>query len=991
MKGLNLFLAVCFTVPTLDGAMADTVKQSTRIASGTRVPQTSTTTRNTNSARQRNNITQRTTNNKNVVSRTTTTPSSEKNRNTSLSRVATKQAIVSRTPNQNSKSRVYSRSATVQTRESVMQRDFSKCKSVFFDCMDEFCANKDTQLKRCACSARSTEFRATQKSLDNVENKLLDFSQRLLKVNMDPADAAVINQETEGERAYNTTKDTTSSRKTLDEIAKKLNSNFNSTTTVGNMSALSWSLDPDSAFDTVDSLGGTSTTAKSGVALRNAALPICREMAAEVCSADDMSLVENSYNMIIEQDCNTVKKSYDAQVQAARTKVLESGALLDMTRLNNHQDNNSDNILTCKSKMLNRLTHTNVCGDNLIKCIDISGRYVNPTTGEAFLSPDLVNLSTLIIRPSGNDTWANTPRNSSFVSYLNTKKKYIESATKNCQDIANDVWNAFIDDALAQIKLAQDAKLEEVRQSCTTLLSNCLDNARENLSDFDSRALSTFSVMADKTANALCDNVKTSCTAIMEYTPDNSAITTDTNWRDGVTEIAATETYNRIINTCREIGRDCIISSCKSIMGNFGLCEDIHSSVNRHSILTHAACWPQVYNCVAQATDASLTQIHNILPNYGTPPQALYEHMYSFESYEQAYIDDPQNNVSSIDDIDATELANLHNVYDICRDPNVSAPDSTMAAPCGTAGTNAPDAQTPECYRCRIAEQIWGNCKSKPDNRNQNRILIPDDPNTSTLLSWFAKNTHTQDNEDSCAVSICPAGSIDYIIGTSVICVAPEHLMQCQSGNLLCTTTINTPVNSTQNCCPTNTTDTWGNCCMNSGVTNTINDLLNTLTGTLAVCTDNIGTTSMTLVASYTNNNQHRYIFCNNGTVTVGGTNGNNNNGTQTTPQINCPGNYIIVDCDSNNVCRYNIPSPDPANPNAIIYDYSINYFINENADPDNPTNYCDNVANNANCTMNSNGNGWTPTDTTITCPTSITNNWLIDFYHNQNTQNNNP
>ena len=95
-----------------------------------------------------------------------------------------------------------------------MTRDFGKCKTVFFDCMDEFCANKDAQLKRCACSTRANEFTATQKSLDNAEDKLLDFSQRLLHVNMDPDDAAVINRASEGEAAYYATADKTASKKT---------------------------------------------------------------------------------------------------------------------------------------------------------------------------------------------------------------------------------------------------------------------------------------------------------------------------------------------------------------------------------------------------------------------------------------------------------------------------------------------------------------------------------------------------------------------------------------------------------------------------------------------------------------------------------------------------------------------------------------------------------------------------------------------------------
>lgn len=971
MKGLNLFLATCFVVPAFGGAMASTTKNTSRIQSTRNQPST-TITRNTNATKQRTTTNARTTTTKNIVqrnsqantnvkSRTATTQTRENSvvtRSAKLPSIFTRKQQTTNTivPARSAVRSGLSRAATVLSRESVMQRDFSKCKSVFFDCMDEFCANKDAQLKRCACSARANEFQATQKNLDAVEDKLLDFSQRLLKVNMDPADAAVINQESEGEKAYNETRDKTASRKTLDEIAKKLNANFDSAEN-NNMSALSWSLDIDSAFDSVDSLSGVATTAKSGTALRNAALPVCREMAAEVCADDDISLVENSYNMAIEQDCNTVKKAYETQTQTARNKVLESGALLDMTRLNNYQDNNSDDILTCKAKMLDMLSNTNVCGENLTKCLDISGRYINPTTGEAFLSPELINLSTLITRPTNSDSWAKTPKNSQFVSYLNTKKKYLEPATKNCQTIADDVWNTFLEDALAQIKIAQNAKLEEVRQSCTTLLTECLTNANESLSEFDSRALSTFGVISDKTVNALCENVKKSCSAVMDYTPDDSVVLTDDNkeydWTTGTTQIAARESYNKIINTCREIGRDCIINSCKSISGNFGLCESIHGSVNRHSILNRSACWAEVENCIAQASDETIKQVHNILPSYASNPANLYSNMYPLS-------------------VNSTPVTTDNMVYDICRKDfglcgGPARPSNEQDIASGD------DVNMIKCYRCRIAEQIWGNCELQPQNQTNNKILIPTNPDTTTLLSWFAKNTHTNEMADSCAISICPAGTIEYTIGTSTDCYEPNDVLQCpENDNILCESTnlgrLTTPDGYT-NCCPKKIKDKWGNCCMDGGLTTTIHQHMNTLDTTIAsnsgICTNNQNTTSMTLVVKYsiTNTNETRYIFC---TGTVSGTvdTTTNDNNQTVPPTVNCSGQYIILTCNGSK-CIYSTPYLDAQN--TTQYTHNMNYYIKKTPNPDNPGEYCSAYYNHT-------------SSNTTTVDSIINGMWLIDF-----------
>ncbi len=945
MKGLNLFLASCFVVPVLNSASADVTKNSNRVQSSRGQTTTLSTSRATQ--QKRANTVSRTTTApaKNVVKRDNKTAPVEKTRTTTTP--ARKTSVVARTTStkkQNtylrpsaifqttktpSRSLGLARAATetTKTRESVMQRDFSKCKTVFFDCMDEFCANKDAQLKRCACSSRSNEFKSTQKSLDNVEDKLLDFSQRLLKVNMDPADAAVINQESEGEKAYNETKDKTASRKTLDEIAKKLNTSFDSATS-NNLGVLSWSLDADSAFDAVDSLNGVSTTAKSGTELKAAATPVCREMAAEVCSDEDLSLVEQSYSMSIEQDCNTVKRAYETQTQQAKNKILESSALLDMTRLNKYQDDNSDDILTCKSKMLTMLEDTNVCGDGLTKCLDISGRYVNPTTGEVFLSPELVNLSKLITRPTNNiDSWAKTPTNAQFVSYLNSKKKYLEPAMQNCQTIADNVWKEFLDDALAKIKLAQNAKLEEVRRSCTSLLTDCMDTAKTSLSEFDSRALSTFGVLTDKTVNALCDNVKTSCSIVMDYNPDTNEIATDTgtnDWTSGVTDIAAYETYNTIIETCREIGRDCIVKSCKSITGNFGLCESINESVNRHSILTRSSCWQDVLDCVAQASDKSIEDIRNILPTSNAVPSELYRQSYG-----------------------------ISGVYDFCRE------ELGMCESIST--TNDNDRPSTDCYRCRIAEQIWGNCRSVPDNStNNNNIMQPQNPNSTTLLWWFAQNTHTQSDPNSCKVSGCPSGEIDVMIGGRSTCVPQEEVLICTAthlDNIVCSTTINVTASNT-NCCPSGIKDDWDNCCINGNSTSVSNPLglyfkngtypnlepllksnnpaLGTNSATipnLKICTPSQNS-SLSLIAKYrtpnefgTDHHGYTYIFCD-GSLTTGGSVG-------TDAQIVCNGNYISLTCAPTSItrCFYSVLTPDGTPDNNGIYatniDYDMNYFYN--------------------------------------------------------------
>ena len=686
-------------------------------------------------------------------------------------------------------SRTVSRAATnTVTREEVMSRDYSKCKTVFFECMDEFCANKDAQLKRCACSSRIHEFDSVKKQLEAVDDKMLDFNQRLLTVSMEKEDAAALNVATEGETAFLATKDTSASKRTLDAIAKKLNTSFDSSNfDNASMNALSWSIDIDSAFDTVDSLRGASTTTKTGTALYSAALPVCREMAAEVCAESDISIAEGGYQALIEQDCNTVAKTNKSQTDHSRAQVLESSALLDMSRLNIYQQRNSDDILTCKKKMLDMLTNSTVCGDGLGKCLDVTGRYIDPSTGQAFLSPDLVYLDKLLTRPTGDGTWSGASGNASFVSFLNSKKKFLEPAMEQCQDIADSVWTAFVEDALSQIKLAQEAKLEEVRQSCTKLTSQCLSDASATIKNFDARALSTFGIVADKTVNAMCSDVINACTALMGETGN-------TDWKTGVSSIVTDTTYETMMQTCRQVGRACIIQVCTSASGNFGLCESISNSVNRKSILNNTVCWNEVKDCIASVGEKSINEIIKQLGKADNDK--------NFDFYSTMY-------------------ENTNMVYSMCR------------TECGN------DSSLFDCRVCRLAESIWGNCEQAPttflaNEDSENQIKQPIDTVSSTLLYWFAVNTGTDKEKDSCRTYACGAGKLAWYdddgaltcIDNSDACFAnynSSDLNICPNDKISIVETGNVP---RCNCCSTGVVDSAGNCCASGHTTQPENGMV---------------------------------------------------------------------------------------------------------------------------------------------------------------------
>ncbi|MBR5355055.1 MAG: hypothetical protein IK122_02925, partial [Alphaproteobacteria bacterium] len=375
--------------------------------------------------------------------------------------------------------------------------------------------------------------------------------------------------------------------------------------------------------------------------------------------------------------------------------------------------------------------------------------------------------------PSSGERWSKIQQNESFVKYLDSKKKFLEPATKQCKDIANMVWQEFLDDALAQIKLSQNAKLEEIRMNCTTLVAECKTEALQSLADFDARALSAFNIAADKTANAMCADIQNSCNALM-----NTEILSENLWQSGMTGIAADETYKKILETCTTIGRDCIINQCNGTSGNFALCQKATDD-NRRAILDRRVCWDKVLKCVENADNlANMTISDNAKGNeYWTNENISYK----------------------------TKNGNETNV---CTENSVAT--------------------------C-IAKQIWGNCEHKADeynitnnmsivtaNNNNEYALSNKIQENGSLLSWFAINTGTKDNDDSCNSKGCPK-NYAMVNGTCQQLYSANNGTQTSDcGTPATPANVITVANDWTNYCKSGVLDQYGNCCesgkKNSGI-----------------------------------------------------------------------------------------------------------------------------------------------------------------------------
>ncbi len=484
------------------------------------------------------------------------------------------------------------------------KQSYSVCKDTFFKCMDEFCTNKDKQLRRCSCSSRSHDFDEARSRITDVEQKMLSFNERLLSVNMEKGDAKALSKATEGETAFQK-EDTSKSKKILDEISSKLKNAGSKSSFEKDMSSLSLSMDSANSFDDLDSALGQETTLKEGVELYNSALPVCLDIASEVCKPEDATLAEETYQMAIEKDCNTIEKTYELLNEKTISKIHEGNALLDMSRLDLYKKSNSESALLCMKKIQDAMYNKSVCGTNLELCLDSSGQYIDSKTGKFNLTVGerIVEFSTLITKPDSDDkkqSWSNfSEKNQKFYEYIHRKYDRVKSATKVCKNMAETAKKEFIEDALKKIKAKQDEKIEELKQSCTALLSECMTKSYKQIADFDKRAVSIFGVKVFRTAYEMCQNARETCNALLNKDGKVSPQKED-EWGAGTENLNLEIAYQKIRSNCMEVGKQCIINQCKTDTGNFELCKDPLYSLNRRKILSRSVCFKDVNDCIKE-------------------------------------------------------------------------------------------------------------------------------------------------------------------------------------------------------------------------------------------------------------------------------------------------------------------------------------------------------------------------------------------------------
>lgn len=464
---------------------------------------------------------------------------------------------------------------------------YAACRESYATCMDQFCANLNDTYRRCYCSSRFTELRDTEAALDESKNLLLSFENNHLNaVGMTAEEVNAMYSATVGEMAIKS--DASAAQSVLNEIGdllagrRKPSDRELEDEALGLMS-VDFSADMDDIWSggggnsIFDEDTGVQITQLEGLALYNAAHKQCLELSTGECESDAvLAMTISAYDILIAQDCNVYQKKVDKQREQVKHTVREAEKYLREARLEEYRAHNSSDVNECVAKVKTAITTEFACGANYKMCLDYTGAYINPSTGEARYTARLFQLENLILLDGvSSDVLAQNP---DFDKFLDGKRMFAESALDTCRDQADIVWNEFKRQALIEIAQAQDEKIEEIRTSCVKTMTECYDTQGGGLKKFDDTTAQQAGALAAYAARDMCREQVVACAALYSHGGkgcqfDGNGHLTSNAGECGLTallDFVASVDDTRVAESCLVAMENDLIERCTPTRGDIG-------------------------------------------------------------------------------------------------------------------------------------------------------------------------------------------------------------------------------------------------------------------------------------------------------------------------------------------------------------------------------------------------------------------------------------
>lgn len=290
----------------------------------------------------------------------------------------------------------------------IEQQVTDQCLSIYYNCMDDICANVNDVLGRCACSPNAQQYTEMLATLRNTGNDLQDIVRNIQYLGLTRDEVESLFTRTEAELALegmNFGADDQSGLRSMilgvwDELP-----DINDIGTAGSRGGFGrgfgggfFDLDSLGDFGDFSTMFGGGTRKQfddianmSGTDLYRAAKNKCQSVLTE-CQKKrvDVELMQAKYDVEIGKACVVIRDDLDDSIRNAQNMVRNARMILERARFQVAQEKNILDMKGCVQELDKCMTDDFVCGKNYARCIDGTGQFVSSDGKDVVPGSDLI-------------------------------------------------------------------------------------------------------------------------------------------------------------------------------------------------------------------------------------------------------------------------------------------------------------------------------------------------------------------------------------------------------------------------------------------------------------------------------------------------------------------------------------------------------------------------------------------------------------------------
>ena len=315
----------------------------------------------------------------------------------------------------------------------------NSCRQKYYGCMDSFCMLDNESGGRCICSDKNAEYDAMLAEIELLDQQSYQMA-------------------TLGVESIESGFDVASAKNLTTSVANSISG--------GGVDLSMWNMNLDDGAESSNPLDG-----KTGDALFAAAHQICAQSIPE-CSGE-LNMLQLMYSQQIRSDCSAYENSLTQQQNASQEKLAAAQAALRQASYTQLRDANKYDLGQCTVEFKNCMMTTGGCGDDFSGCASVAAFDATNSNGRGISArPHLIHGSLTDIEISA-----------STYDILMSKKPLCESVTRQCTNVADQVWDTFLREAAPQIKNAELIAEDNARQNCIGNISSCFLQACRDTMD----------------------------------------------------------------------------------------------------------------------------------------------------------------------------------------------------------------------------------------------------------------------------------------------------------------------------------------------------------------------------------------------------------------------------------------------------------------------------------------------------------------------------